>query len=72
MAQYSQANRIMRVETALGEDVLLLTSLTGEEGMSMPFHFTLDLLSEKPDVKAADILRTPGFPTAKSGRSTAS
>jgi type VI secretion system secreted protein VgrG len=59
MAQYSQANRIMRVETALGEDVLLLTSLTGEEGMSMPFHFTLDLLSEKPDVKAADILRTP-------------
>jgi type VI secretion system secreted protein VgrG len=27
--------------------------------MSMPFRFTLDLLSERPDVKAADLLRKP-------------
>ena len=59
MAEYSQTDRIMRVETALGKDVLLLKGLTGDEGISMPFHFTLDLLSEKANVKAADLLRKP-------------
>ena len=59
MAKYSQADRIMRIETSLGKDVLLLKGLTGDEGISMPFHFTLDLLSEKPDVKAADLIRSP-------------
>jgi type VI secretion system secreted protein VgrG len=59
MADYSQADRIMRVETALGKDVLLLKGLTGDEGISKPFHFTLDLLSEKPNVKATDLLRKP-------------
>lgn len=59
MAKYSQAGRIMRLETALGKDVLLLKDLAGEEGVSTPFHFTLDLLSEKADVKATDVIRKP-------------
>jgi type VI secretion system secreted protein VgrG len=59
MDEYSQADRILRLETPLGKDVLLLKGFTGEEGLSMPFHFTLELLSEKPNVKAADLLRKP-------------
>jgi type VI secretion system secreted protein VgrG len=58
MADYSQADRIMRVETNLGDDVLLLESLSGEEGLSMPFLLTLGLLSERSDLKADDLLRS--------------
>ncbi len=59
MAKYSQADRMMRVETVLGEDQLLLTGFSGDEGVSMPFNVVLDMVSEKPDVKASDLLRTP-------------
>ena len=56
---YSQANRPMRVETALGADVLLLEAFSGVEAISQPFAFSLDLLSEDPGVPADKILRTP-------------
>ncbi|MEW5925886.1 MAG: type VI secretion system tip protein TssI/VgrG [Gemmatimonadota bacterium] len=59
MPTYSQANRPMRVDTVLGTDVLLLAGLSGVEGVSMPFGFHLDLLSEDPAVRAEDVLRTP-------------
>ncbi len=59
MPTYSQANRPMRVDTVLGTDVLLLAGLSGVEGVSMPFGFQLDLLSEDPAVEAEDVLRTP-------------
>ena len=42
---YSQANRPMRVDTALGTDVLLLEGFSGTESVSSPFAYTLDLLS---------------------------
>jgi type VI secretion system secreted protein VgrG len=56
---YTQANRPMRVETALGPDALLLEGMSGVEGVSRPFSFRLDLLSEDDAVAAADLLRTP-------------
>jgi type VI secretion system secreted protein VgrG len=56
---YTQANRPIRVETTLGPDALLLTGFSGVEGVSMPFSFGLDLLSEDDAVAAADLLRTP-------------
>ena len=40
---YTQDNRPLRVATALGKDVLLLERFSGEEGVSTPFRFTLDL-----------------------------
>jgi len=43
---YTQDNRPLRVATALGKDVLLLERFSGEEGVSAPFRFTLDLLSD--------------------------
>ena len=64
---YTQANRPMRVKTALGEDALLLARLSGVEGVSMPFAFRLDLLSENAEVAADDVLRTPAAVTLRLG-----
>ncbi|HSG81537.1 MAG TPA: type VI secretion system tip protein TssI/VgrG, partial [Gemmatimonadota bacterium] len=59
MPQYSQANRPLRVETVLGANVLLLESFSGQEGVSMPYSYTLDLASPDPALAAADLLRSP-------------
>ncbi|HSG82456.1 MAG TPA: contractile injection system protein, VgrG/Pvc8 family, partial [Gemmatimonadota bacterium] len=59
MANYSQADRPIRVETALGEDALMFQALSGEEGISTPFSFTLDLVSEDPAIDPEDLLRKP-------------
>lgn len=58
MSTYSQANQPIRVDTVLEEDVLLLESFSGEEAVSAPFVFTLDLLSEDPDLDGDEILRS--------------
>jgi type VI secretion system secreted protein VgrG len=65
MAKYSQANRPMRVDTVLGEDVLLLEGLSGSEGVSRNFDCTLDLLSEDPAIDGSKVLRTPMRVTVK-------
>ena len=56
---YSQASRPMRVDTALGPDVLLLEAFSGMEAVSRPFAYTVELLSEDPAIVANDVLRTP-------------
>ena len=50
MATYTQANRLIAITTPLGEDVLLLQSLGGREGVSQLFSYGLELLSEEPDI----------------------
>lgn len=56
---YSQANRKIRVSTPLGADVLLLERFVGEEAISQPFAFTLDMVSEDAAVDPAALLRKP-------------
>jgi type VI secretion system secreted protein VgrG len=53
---YTQENRLITLTTPLGDDVLLLQGLTGNEGISRMFRFNLDLLSEKNDIKFEDII----------------
>ena len=53
---FTQSNRPLRITTPLGPDALLLERFRGEERVSAPFHFHLDLLSEKPDVDPTSIL----------------
>jgi type VI secretion system secreted protein VgrG len=48
VAQYTQANRPLRITTSLGPDALLLEKVTGTEALSTPFQFRLDLLAESP------------------------
>jgi type VI secretion system secreted protein VgrG len=56
MANYLQADRPISVSTPLGPDTLLLTGLRGEEGLSRPFRFELDLIAEDPQKVAFDRL----------------
>src|SRR5205809_127301 len=65
MASYTQANRPLKVTTPLGGDVLLLAGFAGTEGVSRPFDFSLDLLSEDATVAGADLLRQPVSVTLK-------
>src|SRR5258708_19830244 len=56
MPECSQENRIIAVQTPLGDNVLMLQKLTGVEGISRLFTFHLDLLSENPNISFTDIV----------------
>ena len=56
MAKYIQANRPIAVTTPLGPDVVLLTGVRGEEGLSRLFRFELELIAEDPQKVVFDKL----------------
>ena len=56
MGEYTQANRIIRIETVLGKDALLLQSFRGEEGVSRLFHFDLYMHSENRSIAMESII----------------
>ncbi|MBC7927679.1 MAG: type VI secretion system tip protein VgrG [Bryobacteraceae bacterium] len=56
---YTQADRPMRVHTPLGEDVMLLESFRGTEGISQLFQFHIKMLSEKRSVDFDALLSKP-------------
>jgi type VI secretion system secreted protein VgrG len=56
---YSQADRPIRIKTALGETELLLESFSGSEAISEPFHFRVAMLSENGKIDLKSLLRTP-------------
>ena len=51
-----QQERVLKLNTPLGEDVLLLTGFTGQEELSRPFRFQLEMISDDNGIKAADIV----------------
>lgn len=53
---YTQENRLIAIETSLGEDVFLLQGFTGREAVSRLFNFHLDLLSEKNSISFQDVV----------------
>ena len=53
---YTQQNRLIAVDTPLGDDVFLLQSFHGDEGISRLFRFNLELLSEKSNISFKDIV----------------
>lgn len=67
MGKYSQANRPMRVDTPLETDLLLLEGFEAEEGVSRPYLYTLQLLSESAEVDPDDLLRQPVLVTLEAG-----
>ena len=52
----TQENRMLSIATPLGADTLLLTGFTGSEGLSMPFSFELNLMSEDTNINPRDII----------------
>lgn len=53
---FTQENRFIAINTPLGKDALLLTRISGTEGLSFPFFFSLDLLSENHSILFKDII----------------
>lgn len=56
MATYTQETRRFAIDTPLGKDALLLSAFTGHEEMSRLFSYHVDLLSQKDDIAAKDIV----------------
>lgn len=52
----TQKHRDVAIETPLGEDVFLLTSMSASEQLGRPFRYELELVSEKLDIKASEIV----------------
>ncbi len=53
---YTQQNRLLKLDTPLGDDVLLLQGFTGREGISQLFKFDLDLLSDQDSIDFKTII----------------
>src|SRR5262245_43377028 len=58
MAPLTQENRSLAVQTPLGAAVFLLTGFSGHEELWRLFSYQLELLSEKEDIAAKDIVGT--------------
>jgi type VI secretion system secreted protein VgrG len=56
MPEHKQANRPVRIRTPLGEDALLVRSLTGSERLGRPFQYNLVLLSEDHELDYKKII----------------
>ena len=52
----TQAHREIAVTSALGEDVLLFNRMSGSEQLGRLFEYRVQLLSEKDDIRIADVL----------------
>jgi type VI secretion system secreted protein VgrG len=51
-----QKTRMLGLKSPLGDDVLLLTAFSGREEVSRLFTFELDMISDKNDIQAKDIV----------------
>ena len=60
---YAQDDRPLVLTTSLGDDAFVVTGMTGTEELSRPFHFTLDLVSERPRIDATALLGKPALLT---------
>lgn len=56
MPQFTQDDRLLKVTTPLGDDVLLLDHFFGAESISAPFRFNLRLFSEKDDLQLKELM----------------
>lgn len=54
-----QTGRLLSLTSPLGADALIPTAFQGEEGVSRLFGFTIDVVSTKESVAAADLLGKP-------------
>jgi len=56
MPEFTQAGRALRIDTPLGEDAVLLRSISGQESVSQLFRFELELLSENEQISFDSIV----------------
>jgi type VI secretion system secreted protein VgrG len=65
MSENIQENRIFKIETTFGKDVLLLQSIKGRESISEPFEFEFSLHSEDHNLSFEEIIGTKAAVTIK-------
>ncbi|MEM6673234.1 MAG: type VI secretion system tip protein VgrG [Planctomycetota bacterium] len=53
---FTHANRLLHVDTPLGDDVLLLEALDGSEAFSQGYEFRLDLLSHEEGIDPLQVV----------------
>jgi len=53
---YTTSRRMFLLSTPLGEDTLLIKEFEGHERLSHSFEFRLEVLSERDDIEAADLV----------------
>ena len=58
MDAYTQVRRLLRIDTALGQDHVLLVSLRGQDNISGCFTFDLELASTDASIRPDDLLGT--------------
>ena len=56
MSSFTQENRLLSLATPLGADALLLAGFAGREELSRLFSYRLDVLSDRGDVTARDLV----------------
>jgi len=56
MPALTQEGKFIAIESSLGSDELILVSFSGNESLSKPFQFRLELLSLNHDINAKDIV----------------
>jgi type VI secretion system secreted protein VgrG len=65
MGNLNQANRTAKLKTPLKENVLVLKSFSGTEGLGELFEFQVDALSEEKNIDFDDVLGQPCTVTLK-------
>ncbi len=58
MASPTQSQRALKLTTALGDEVLLIEKIFGEEALGQPFQYTVTAVSEGDDFSFDDLLGT--------------
>ncbi|MCG8426950.1 MAG: type VI secretion system tip protein VgrG, partial [Chromatiales bacterium] len=56
MAEFKQQSRLLAIDSPLGDDVLLLTRLEGEEHVSTLFSFDIELYSKRKHIGPEEIV----------------
>lgn len=56
MSGLTQEGKFISIDTLLGEDAFLLYSFSGQEHISKPFNFKLELIADDLDVSPADLM----------------
>jgi type VI secretion system secreted protein VgrG len=69
-AAYIQAERIVRIETALGADVLLPEKMEMREAVNGLFELSIAVRSKKTDIKADDLVGTLADVSVETGDGT--
>src|SRR5262245_50984211 len=59
MTLFEQNTRRLQLRTPLGPDKLLLEAFSGQEEVSVPFQFELELLSHDHELSAMDLVGKP-------------